>query len=72
MNKEELKLRASDLRLQGSMMNPKKEDSLSIYKPILKHFPTLSVANLCYNQISEINMIKDGDLFFFSLKKVQM
>lgn len=27
MNKEELKLRADDLRLQGSMMNPKKEDS---------------------------------------------
>lgn len=27
MNKEELKLRADDLRLQDSMMNPKKEDS---------------------------------------------
>ncbi len=27
MNKEELKLRADDLRLQGSMMNSKKEDS---------------------------------------------
>ena len=27
MNKEELKLRADDLRLQGSMMNHKKEDS---------------------------------------------
>ena len=27
MNKEELKLRADDLRLQGSMMNPEKKDS---------------------------------------------
>ena len=27
MKKEELKLRADDLRLQGSMMNSKKEDS---------------------------------------------
>lgn len=27
MNKEELKLRADDLRLQGNMMNPEKKDS---------------------------------------------
>lgn len=27
MNKEELKLRVDDLRLQGSMMNPERKDS---------------------------------------------